>query len=184
MKTMNTISGLPYLLVGIICIGETTTFGRKRPESALRDRGSYWVITIFIAAGYYLAFQIKQISFGSWALWFGGALTLSGTAFRLWSIRTLGQYFTRTVQVSSDQKVIEAGPYRYIRHPSYTGAIIAAAGVGLSLRHWLSLALILIPMTLSLAYRILVEERALIEALGKPYKDYMARTKRLIPFLL
>jgi protein-S-isoprenylcysteine O-methyltransferase Ste14 len=70
-----------------------------------------------------------------------------------------------------------------VRHPSYTGAIAAAAGVGLALGNGLSLALLLAAVVPGFAYRISVEERALCETLGEPYLAYRARTKRLIPFV-
>jgi len=81
--------------------------------------------------------------------------------------------------------VIEAGPYRFIRHPSYTGFLITLLGFGLSLtNNWLSLLVIMGCALIGFIYRIYVEERVLQAHLGQPYQEYMQRTKRLIPFLL
>jgi len=82
------------------------------------------------------------------------------------------------------QPVIERGAYHWIRHPSYLAAILMMLGMGLALANWISLiALGIVPLGIY-AYRIHVEEKALVETLGQPYRDYMTRTKRLIPFLL
>jgi protein-S-isoprenylcysteine O-methyltransferase Ste14 len=142
---------------------------------------------LLASAGYWSAFVFAALSprrvlpHGWMAL--AVALTVGGTAFRLWAVRTLGAYFTRTVQVSDDQRVVEAGPYRWLRHPSYTGSLVAAAGVGLALGNWGSLALIVVPLSASLLYRIKVEERALAASLGDPYRSYCGRTKRLVPLV-
>jgi protein-S-isoprenylcysteine O-methyltransferase len=95
----------------------------------------------------------------------------------------LGRFFTYDVAVQAGQGIVEAGPYRYIRHPSYTGALVTLVGLGLALGNWAALLTILACMGIAYAYRISVEEAALIAALGEPYKQYMRRTRRLIPFL-
>jgi protein-S-isoprenylcysteine O-methyltransferase Ste14 len=98
-------------------------------------------------------------------------------------MRVLGRFFTYNVAVHAGQTVVEAGPYRYIRHPSYTGALITLVGVGLALGNWAALLAILVCTGIAYAYRISVEESALVAALGEPYKEYMRRTRRLVPFL-
>ena len=80
--------------------------------------------------------------------------------------------------------MVEAGPYRYIRHPSYTGAIITLVGFGLTLGNWAGLFALIACGAIGYAYRIRVEETALVGALGEPYRQYMARTRRLVPFLV
>jgi protein-S-isoprenylcysteine O-methyltransferase Ste14 len=96
----------------------------------------------------------------------------------------LGRYFTFQVDVHTGQTVIETGPYRYIRHPSYSGALITVFGLGLALGNWASILALLACVLIGYAYRIRVEEAALVTALGQPYSEYMSRTARLIPFLL
>ena len=95
----------------------------------------------------------------------------------------LGRYFTFSVAVHADQPVIEAGPYRYIRHPSYTGALITLAGLGLALGNWAGLIALLACMAIAYGYRIRIEESALVAALGEPYKKYIRRTYRLLPYI-
>ena len=76
-----------------------------------------------------------------------------------------------------------SGPYRFVRHPSYTAILIMLLGVGVALANWASLVVMLAGGLLGLLYRVRVEERALVEALGQPYRDYMRHTKRFIPFM-
>jgi protein-S-isoprenylcysteine O-methyltransferase Ste14 len=108
---------------------------------------------------------------------------LVGLAFRFYAMSVLGRFFTYDVAVHACQTVIEVGPYRYIRHPSYTGALITLVGLGLALGNWVGLLALLACMAAAYAYRISVEEAALVVALGEPYKQYMRRTRRLAPFL-
>lgn len=188
---------LALVLVGIVALGELPTLGQRRPGSRSADRGSYAAISVLMAAGYWAAFYFAGRSagdpafraahagvyFGRWSAWLGAILAVGGTLFRQWAIRTLGAFFTRSVRVSADQTVVQDGPYRWVRHPSYTGAMFAAAGVGLALGNAVSLACLLAAILPGFAYRITVEEKALVETLGEPYRAYRARTKRLIPFV-
>src|SRR4029078_3274371 len=100
-----------------------------------------------------------------------------------YSAGRLGRLFGMGVMTVPDQVVVESGPYAMMRHPSYTGALMTVLGVMLCSTNWLTLACFVIALP-GFAYRIAVEERALVAALGDPYRDYMRRTKRLIPYLL
>ena len=85
------------------------------------------------------------------------------------------------VAIAAGHRLIDTGPYRFVRHPSYTGALMAFLGLALCLANWVSLAVMLIPVLLVFLRRMHVEEDALLQALGNQYRDYMQRTKRLIP---
>ena len=108
---------------------------------------------------------------------------LSGTAFRWYSAQVLGKFFTFDVAILSGHTLIEAGPYRYIRHPSYTGALVTLLGFGMALGNWAALLVALLCLSFAYVYRIRVEELALIAALGDSYIQYRSRTWRLAPFL-
>lgn len=117
----------------------------------------------------------------AWPAALGFALLLAGMGLRGWSIVTLGRFFTYAVGVQEDQHVVDDGPYRLLRHPSYTGLLLGFAGIGLALDNWLALAsavLILLPAVL---VRIGAEEAALGRELGDAYRSYSARTRRLVP---
>lgn len=113
----------------------------------------------------------------------GVVLALAGIAFRQYAVATLGRFFTTRVMTQAGQTVVETGPYRYIRHPSYSGMLLTVLGVLLCSTDWLSLACFVVALP-GMAYRIKVEEGALISALGDPYREYMRRTPRLLPLLV
>ncbi|HEY7092290.1 MAG TPA: isoprenylcysteine carboxylmethyltransferase family protein, partial [Ktedonobacterales bacterium] len=115
--------------------------------------------------------------------WVGIALMLIGVALRSWAVRTLGRYFLPVVAVRADQQVVRHGPYRLIRHPTYSGALLTLLGFGLTLTNWAALVALLGCALAGLAYRVRVEEQALLQALGQPYREYMAQTARFVPFL-
>jgi protein-S-isoprenylcysteine O-methyltransferase Ste14 len=113
----------------------------------------------------------------------GLALMLAGICIRWVAIRTLGRYFTRTVTVFDDHRIIRNGLYRYLRHPSYTGYLLENLGFGLAFSNWLSALIIFTPIAAAVFYRIHVEERALLQNFSNEYLEYAASTKRLIPMV-
>ena len=104
-----------------------------------------------------------------------------GLAIRVWAVAALGRAFRTTVEVDPGQAVVSSGPYRWVRHPSYTGLLLILAGFGLGLGNWLPLAICVALPLPALLRRIQVEEAELIRVLGEPYRAYQTRTKRLIP---
>jgi protein-S-isoprenylcysteine O-methyltransferase Ste14 len=163
---------------------------RSRNSSTARDRGSLqlisllWVIGIILDV--FLALRRPQARIHadqSVIFIIGIAVMLFGIAFRWYSASLLGKYFTFDVATHSGQTVVETGPYRFIRHPSYTGALLSLLGFGLTLGNWAGLGAGLICLGIAYAYRIPVEERALASALGDPYRQYLKRTWRLVPFV-
>jgi protein-S-isoprenylcysteine O-methyltransferase len=106
-----------------------------------------------------------------------------GLTLRWYSAAILGKYFTFDVAIQSDQTLIEVGPYRLVRHPSYSGALLSLLGFGLALGNWVGLTVALFCLGSAYAYRIPVEEAALATVLGDAYKQYTKRTWRLVPFL-
>lgn len=163
---------------------------RSGDPAKARDRGSFRLLMVLmwfaLGLDFALSFLLPQASILSHrnAVFFLGIfLMLAGIAFRFYAMSVLGRFFTYDVAVHAGQTVVEAGPYRYIRHPSYTGALITLVGLGLALGNWAGLFAVLVCMAVAYGYRISVEEAALLAALGDPYKQYMRRTRRLIPFL-
>ncbi len=111
-------------------------------------------------------------------------LMLSGVAVRWWAVITLGKFFTVDVATHADHKLVDTGPFRFVRHPSYTGLLAAFLGFGVSLGNTVSLAVLMVPILVAFAYRMRVEEAALRRVLGAAYDAYCARTKRLLPGLI
>jgi protein-S-isoprenylcysteine O-methyltransferase len=114
---------------------------------------------------------------------FGIALFAAGLILRWHSIVWLGRFFTVNVAIAADHRVVDTGPYRYVRHPSYTGVLLAFLGYGIALGNWLSLLAVTVPIAAAFMRRIAVEEAALHGALGQAYLDYASRTRRLVPFI-
>lgn len=164
--------------------------GVSRKSARIRDRGSLLVLVVLQWAGLVLSFSLA---------WFfpGGAMQahrlasfiigvvfiLLGVGLRRYAVWTLGASFTRDVAVSVDQRVVQEGPYRFVRHPAYTGTFLTMLGVGLALSNWASLIALLLLVSLGHSYRVSVEEKALVQIIGQPYREYMRRTKRFIPLL-
>ena len=106
-----------------------------------------------------------------------------GLAIRMWAIAALGRAFRTTVEVDSGQAVVSSGPYRWVRHPSYSGLLMIVTGCGLAAGNWLALTVCAVLPLPALLRRIQVEEAELTAVLGDRYRAYQAQTKRLIPGL-
>ena len=113
----------------------------------------------------------------------GIAVWLGGIFLRLYSIRILGRFFTTDVAIANGHRIVEQGPYRWLRHPSYLGGLLAQVGFGMTLTNWLAMLLPVCCLAAAYAYRIPIEEQALLRGLGSDYSDYMRRTWRLVPFV-
>ena len=156
----------------------------------VHDRASSLVLLFCLWLGIFVSINIAFIVPSFAIPWhrtslfaLGIFLMVVGVAFRWYAIRVLGKYFTRRVAVQPGQTVVENGPYHWIRHPSYSGALLTIFGLGLALTNWLSLIAVVAITFVGYFYRVSVEEKTLVEALGEPYCQYMKRTKRFIPFV-
>ena len=183
--------GLLFGLCFLVWTGfETWTNLKTWPAASLnRDQLSRYVIIMVVALSFALALAATGLHAYDLAFarpqvfYLGLALMLAGLGVRAYAIRQLGRYFTPEVAIQPGQQVVDKGLYRYLRHPSYTGTFITILGFGLALTNGLSLAIMLLLPGLAYTFRMRVEEAALREAFGDQYRDYMRRTKRLIPFI-
>lgn len=107
----------------------------------------------------------------------------SGLALRWYSVFYLGRLYTYEVTIANEHQVISTGPYRYLRHPAYSGSLLSFFGLGICAGNFLSLLFLTLPICWALLHRIKIEEAALSTALGKSYIDYTLKTSRLIPFV-
>jgi protein-S-isoprenylcysteine O-methyltransferase Ste14 len=106
-----------------------------------------------------------------------------GVGLRNYSIHILGRHFTPTIQLQKDHELITEGPYSIIRHPSYTGALMALVGGALWLNSSIGIISAIIAMMLAYTIRINAEEKVLKGLFGNVYSDYQKNTKRIIPFV-
>lgn len=162
----------------------------SRKEASVQDRGSMGILIGLQWVGLALNFLLAGLFPAAAIPWYrtalfsiGVILILLGVALRWYAIWTLGRYFTRDVAVSADQQVVQTGPYRSIRHPAYSGTFLTMLGVGLAMTNWASLVTLLICVLIGHMYRVSVEEKALIQAIGQPYVEYMHRTRLFIPLV-
>lgn len=111
----------------------------------------------------------------------GMAMMIAGMLFRWWSVRVLAEYFTVDVSIRPDHRIVRDGPYRWLRHPSYTGALATFYGFALCLGDIAALLVVIVPVTLVFLWRIRVEEGVLAQAFPDDYPAYARQTKRLLP---
>jgi len=113
----------------------------------------------------------------------GVAVMIGGLALRLWSQAVLGRYYTSTLRHAEGQPVLASGPYRLLRHPGYAGLLLAWVGAGLATANWAVALAITLLMFAAYRYRMAAEEAMLLDTFGGRYKEYMARTWRLVPYV-
>jgi len=116
-----------------------------------------------------------------WPVVAGLVLMAAGIGLRAWSIVTLGRFFQYQIKVQPGHQVVTRGPYRYVRHPSYTGIAMVLAGIALASGDVWSLLAVAVLGGAGLAVRIRAEERQLTQALGAEYERFAAGRKRLVP---
>jgi protein-S-isoprenylcysteine O-methyltransferase Ste14 len=164
---------------------------RAAADPQSKDAGSMRVIMIGQWIALLLAFPVAWVqalrlpaAANVPAFCAGTAMIIAASLLRRHCFRVLGEYFTGDVRASADQPVIDRGAYRWVRHPSYTAGILLFAGIGVALGSWASAAIMIIAAFAVYSYRVSVEERALVEAIGEPYAAYMRTRKRFIPFIV
>jgi protein-S-isoprenylcysteine O-methyltransferase len=178
--------GLVYLISELLLTvtrRSRSRTGTKQDRSTLRV--VWLVIVVSVAVGIYVAKQwpAAALPHQRTFAFAGVALFVAGLLLRWWAIITLGRFFTVDVTIEKDHELVERGPFRMVRHPSYTGVLLAFVGLALTLGNWAALLVILLPISAAFIHRMNVEENALSGALGPQYTDYIRRTKRLVPFI-
>ena len=159
----------------------------RRSTGNLRDRGSLlilWpVIVASVTVSEWIGAAQQPTMFGGvhWVRTLSAAILAAGLAIRWTAVATLGRSFSANVAIHTSQTLHRTGLFRFVRHPSYSGLLLIFVAVGVHTRNWWGLAVMLIPTTAALLYRIHVEEAALIEAFDQEYRDYSRTTKGLIP---
>jgi len=157
--------------------------GSKDAGSVQLLMGSMWiafVISLLVA----LTVRATTFSGSRLAAFYAGvSILILGSVLRRFCWRALGEHFTGDVKARVGQPVIQRGPYSWVRHPSYTAAMMMYGGIGLALTNWLSLGILIAAGIVAYGYRVRVEERALLATIGEPYAEYTRTRKRFVPFL-
>jgi len=174
-----------WLVGEILIVVFTTTWGKKAGK--IQDRGTQIIIWVVIIASFWIdgwmhhLFPPNMPGSSTWLVPAALAILIVGLAVRAAAVFSLGKAFSANVALRSGQKLNRGGLYRFVRHPSYLGLELIILACALHARNWACFAVVLIPPTLALLYRIHVEETALRLAFGADYEDYSRHTKRLIP---
>jgi protein-S-isoprenylcysteine O-methyltransferase Ste14 len=159
----------------------------RRGESKIQDRGSQIVLLVVIVASLKMDewvhrfFPIDMPGSYSWLPLAALGVLILGVGVRALAIATLGRSFSTNVATRAGQRLQQSGLYRLVRHPSYLGLELILLAFALHARTWSCFAVVLVPPTLAVLYRMHVEEAALRLAFGADYEDYSHSTKRLIP---
>lgn len=161
---------------------------RSSADTARKDSGSFLLLnaTIYgsVAIGMYLGLSgLGHITLPVLVLWLALLAIVLGLALRWWAVATLRRFFTVDVAIHPDHQLVQSGLYRFIRHPAYAGSLLSFAGLAVCSSSWLSLLIILVPITAAFVHRIRIEEHALLAAFPTQYLAYSAQTSRLIPGL-
>jgi protein-S-isoprenylcysteine O-methyltransferase Ste14 len=162
-------------------------YKHRRGAAVRQDRGTRLIVALAIYLGIAAALAIAKepglrvYANNWWTLGLGVAVVLAGAALRDWAILSLGRYFRRVVTIEPGQRIVRRGPYRVLRHPSYTGIFLILGGFGLTFGSWVSAAVALLIAFTGMLPRIRVEERALAQAFGTDYANYADSTDRVLP---
>jgi protein-S-isoprenylcysteine O-methyltransferase Ste14 len=184
---------LAYTLIACYFVMERSLRKGKQAlnlKPGAADAGSsqaLWVsgvisIMLVIAAPIFNAYGVGYWHYGNVG-WLGLILMICGLAMRYWAAKTLGEFYTRTLQIIEEQKIINQAPYNVIRHPGYFGTLLMEIGAGLAVTNWVVLLVAVVIGITSRAYRIGVEEKMLEASFEEEYKVYADNTWKLVPFL-
>jgi protein-S-isoprenylcysteine O-methyltransferase Ste14 len=179
-NALTTVWGLGEILLIVLT--------QTRPgEGKIQDRGSQIILLVVIVASLRIDdwmhkfFPVDMPGSYSWLLPAALGILIIGMVIRAAAIVTLGRAFSTNVATRAGQGLERSGLYALVRHPSYLGLELILMAFALHARTWACFAVVLVPPSLAVLYRIHVEETALRLAFGAGYEDYSRSTKRLIP---
>jgi protein-S-isoprenylcysteine O-methyltransferase Ste14 len=175
-------------------ISEIPVYKQQLEGSNKVDKGSFYIITVGVILGIgssivLLVMNSKGILIGyvgqnlNWITYVGSLISILGIFYRKHAQRVLGMFFTSEVRIYKGHQLIQEGPYKIFRHPSYFGSTITFLGFGLMLNNILSAIILFVIALIIYQYRTKVEENALISFFGKEYISYKEKTWGFIPFV-
>ncbi|CAF3531989.1 unnamed protein product [Rotaria sp. Silwood1] len=184
------VLGIPCFLMEMY-ISKTKYSSSTSTKSPSKDRGTFIFIWLIIICSQALSISCVRLDYGSkiianksfiYFLWisFNISLYLMGILLRKQSIEQLGKWFTTVIRTDENQKLIDFGWYKKMRHPSYAGLLLYFLALGLLLNNWLSLFISIIPISLVIFYRIHIEEQELKQHFGIKYEEY----RQKVPYMI
>lgn len=176
--------------IGFILIWAITAAGTKKTKRAQSAGSRRLQFGLAIAGGALLFARIAGVGWlrlrlmpDSLALAYtGAALTFAGVAFAVWARFVIGRNWSGEVTIKQDHELIRRGPYALVRHPIYSGVLLAILGTALAVNAMRGLiAMVLI--TTSFWLKLRMEESFMLQQFGDQYRMYQRRVKALIPFV-
>jgi protein-S-isoprenylcysteine O-methyltransferase Ste14 len=190
---MTTTAVLAYFTIAFYFVIERWL---RKGENALNlhagafDRGSsriLWLSGVLNIMLVLVAPVLNANQIGYWsseiACWVGILMMFGGLTMRYWAAKTLGEFYTRTLQIVEGQKIVDRIPYSFLRHPGYLGTFLMEIGAGLAIANWVVLVIIVSIGLPARFYRIQAEEEMLEAKFGEQYQIYSTKTWRLIPLI-
>jgi protein-S-isoprenylcysteine O-methyltransferase len=184
---------LAHAFVALCMVWAVSQFwiGRRRSGDARKtqDRGTLDLLILVIFASLVASVWLAMRDDGQLAsrdprlVITGMVVMIAGLLLRWWSVHTLAHFFTVDIAIQPGQTLVRRGPYRLLRHPSYTGALLTVVGFGIGTGAWLPALVAVVPIVAAFLWRIRVEERMLANAFPDAWPAYARETRRLIPFL-
>ncbi|OAI07923.1 methyltransferase family protein [Methylomonas methanica] len=182
-----------WLLLCLVWIAAEINLARRAALQTGRalntERRSQRLLWISILASLALALWFKNLAWAPIRLEYlprqalAMALFASGLYLRYAAVIQLGRFFTTDVAIQPEHRLIKEGPYRWLRHPAYTGLLIALFAAGLAMGDFIALAMLLVPTVWAFTLRIDIEERMLLAEFGSVYADFCKSTWRLLPWV-
>jgi len=185
--------GVAYPAGGLIYywIHKAPFWRAARPGAAVAEETgdrSFWLIlpgflVIFFASPLEWMYLPGSMPRLPWMQAAGLGLILSAVVLRVWTRAHMCGQYSGHVEVLAGHRLVQSGPYRFVRHPGYTGFLLMTLGVAIGYSSLIGLAAIPVLLLPGLAYRMGVEKKLLLAQFGGEYQAYIQKTKRLIPFV-
>jgi protein-S-isoprenylcysteine O-methyltransferase Ste14 len=125
----------------------------------------------------------RFLPLSDWPFWCGAVLALGGFLFTIWARIHIGRNWSGTVTLKEGHELVKTGPYRWVRHPIYTGLLLAFIGSAIARAEWRGILAVALAMA-ALWRKLRMEERWMREQFGRDYEEYSRQVAALIPFIL
>jgi protein-S-isoprenylcysteine O-methyltransferase len=176
-------------LMGISAVLDVALAPRYAGGEKAEDGWTCQFLVVSLATNAALSVGLTLAHIG-WITWHPAAISAVGAVVgtiglvvRYSAVWALGRFFTWRVTLFTDHTIVRRGLFRYLRHPSYLGGMLAGWGVALALGNWLAFVIFSCTHVPLMIHRMRQEERALLAHFGDDYARYMSETARLVPFI-
>ncbi|KAA1180263.1 isoprenylcysteine carboxylmethyltransferase family protein [Rhizobium tropici] len=175
-----------WLLIWLFAsVGVKKTVRQEDPLSRLGNTAPIWIGAFLLVANPSwlgpLRFRLIPQDLTFYTI--GAALTVAGLLFAVWARYHIGRNWSGVITLKEDHALIRSGPYALVRHPIYSGLMLAIVGSAIA-RGDIAAVLAIVAVLYAVLRRVSIEESWMSETFGPAYADYKASTPALVPFLL